>query len=300
MKSFLSGLVVSAALASVAGAQCPIFLIPPSASITDDEDGKSPWNLVERTDWVIGVPGMGTWAVGFVKLDDSLATTNNGPACFEDKIKVNRKSGRAKIWIQNEKTGKPFEKWLKITLPLNFPKAWEAKGHGGPWVKSGEDIAIATFEPQNVENWRLQSASTNWRTISHAASVALDVIKNADFKAPEIETQRTFPADFDKVWSAVIETLSDQKWQIESVDKGSGLVTTKPAVGGRADVVCGTKYDKDHKTWLNIFVKKTDTGTRVKVNATFHAIREDDVINCYSNGTVEKELFEAIRKNLAG
>ena len=58
------------------------------------------------------------------------------------------------------------------------------------------------------------------------------------------------------------------------------------------------KSDEAHKTTLKVFVKKVDAGTRVKVNVTFQALREDQAIACYSNGTLEKALFEAMARNL--
>ena len=68
-----------------------------------------------------------------------------------------------------------------------------------------------------------------------------------------------------------------------SVDRCRGLASAWP---GRAG--------------LNIFVKKVDAGTRVKVNATFRAMKNDQAITCYSNGALEKALFGAIEKNLGG
>jgi hypothetical protein len=63
-------------------------------------------------------------------------------------------------------------------------------------------------------------------------------------------------------------------------------------------MVCATKFDEAHRTSLNLFVKKTESGTRVKVNATYRAVREDQAITCYSSGAIEKLLFDGIKKNL--
>ncbi len=65
-------------------------------------------------------------------------------------------------------------------------------------------------------------------------------------------------------------------------------------------MACATKLAEPLKTWLIVFVKKAEAGPRVKVNATFNALREDQAITCYSNGTLEKALFDAIEKNLKG
>jgi hypothetical protein len=58
------------------------------------------------------------------------------------------------------------------------------------------------------------------------------------------------------VWAAIVETHSDQRWQIESIDKSSGLITTKPAIDSAGEsMVCATKLDEAHETSLIVFVK---------------------------------------------
>jgi hypothetical protein len=277
VKKQLAFLLVAILVASPSLAQCPAFLIPPKAAVFDDDAGKSSWTLVERKNFVTAMPAwkMGWRPVGQVKIDESLPPTV--AACSESDFKTNKKTGLTRLWIQKESGG----------------------GLREVWAKTG-DLVVFQYEPPYMSrdgDMRHQSAAENLAKIFHAAGLKRDEVANADFKPPEVETQKVFPQDFDKVWSALIETLSDAKWQIESVDKSSGLITTKPAVGGRRDVVCGTVYDKDHKTWLNIFAKKVDAGTRVKINATFHAIKEDEVITCYSNGTTEAEIFKGIEEN---
>jgi hypothetical protein len=94
--------------------------------------------------------------------------------------------------------------------------------------------------------------------------------------------------------------MSDQRWQVESVDKGSGLITTKPANDrSGSTMACATKYDEGNIVFLNVFVKAITDGVRVKINATFHATREQKAITCYSNGRLEKEFFDGIGKSLA-
>ncbi len=262
---------------SAAVAQCTAFLIPPKALVFDDDGGKSPWTLVERKETIQAVPAQrATFSPSGpqVKIDEGAPHAFIAPtwaACSNSDFKTNKRTGLTRLWVINE----------------------HGKGFREVWAKIDDLIAFQYDAPL----FSSSSAAETMGKIIHAAGLKRDALANADFKPPEVEAQRVFSGDFDRVWSALIETLSDAKWQVESIDKSSGLITTKPAVGGRRDVVCGTAYDKDHKTWLNIFVKKSDTGTRVKINATFHAIKEDEVITCYSNGTTEAEIFKGIEDN---
>jgi hypothetical protein len=63
-------------------------------------------------------------------------------------------------------------------------------------------------------------------------------------------------------------------------------------------MVCATKFDEAHRTSLNIFVKKTESGTRVKAKAPFRAMREGQAIGCYSSSAIKKAIFDGIKKNL--
>ncbi len=94
--------------------------------------------------------------------------------------------------------------------------------------------------------------------------------------------------------------MSAQKWQVEKIDKASGLVTTKPANDKSGSTTCATNYDERSTVYLNVFAKAVARGVRVTVNATFHATRENKAISCYSNGRLEKEFFDGIAKSLAG
>ncbi len=259
-------------------AQCTGFLILKDQKIYSDEDGKEEIQK-NRKDFMIGIPNRNSsWYMGaIVKIDDSFVQTKVG-VCFLDKAKVNGKSGLMQLWI-SDKVG-VGSGWLnpKESTPLKY------------------DVGVGV-----LIDFKFQSGGANMAALIKVALLEMDRLNSANFKAPEIENQTEFTASFDDTWSAMIETLSDGKWQIESIDKNSGLITTRAAVDhGGSTMVCSTAFDRDHKTWLNIFVKKTEKGTRVKVNATFHAIREDEVITCYSNGTIEKEIFEGIKKAIGG
>jgi hypothetical protein len=266
----------SVLLAGPAAAQCTAFLIPPTARVTIDETGNNVWRK-DRGDYVVAYP-----ARSFTAHSSSLIEAGmfdmTFTACEPEGFVSSKKTALTKLWV---KKGDGFE---------------------ALWAKK-DDLAAVQYVPASgptgTVSARALLASQNVAAIDHAAMLVRDRLQSANFKAPDIESQHAFSESFDKVWAALVETLSDQKWQIESIDKSSGLITTKPAVDSAGDsMVCATKLDEAHKTWLNVFVKATDTGARVKVNATFRAMREDQAITCYSSGAIEKSLFDGIKRNL--
>ncbi|MGE5346338.1 MAG: hypothetical protein ACM3JH_10310 [Acidithiobacillales bacterium] len=251
------------------------FLIPPKVRVTNDEAATDTWRD-GRQDYTV------VYAAGSVWSSES-----NKALLQKSVLDVTWAACSAKDFIVSKKTG--------------LLKLWTKSGDGfkAVWAKK-EDLVEFSFPPDETTNASVR-ASRNLAAAAQAAELELDRVRGASFKPPEIENQRVFAADFDNTWAAMIETLSDEKWQIESIDRASGLVTTKPAIeSGGASMACATKLDEAHKTWLNVFVKRVDTGTRVRVNATFRAMREDQAITCSSNGTLEKAFFEAIQKNLGG
>lgn len=262
--------------AAPAAADCVAFLASPKVVLFAEDDGRTRYQAV-RTEDVVLMPAINCGFKGGIGIPVKIKEGTQickVATCLQKDFNVNAKSG--------------LTKFLMKGTDGSFVTAWAR----------AEELMDFTYHfPDPGE----QSASENWAYINHGLELKLDRLRNVNFKPPEIENQRTFTADFDKTWSSLVETLSDQKWQVESIDRASGLVTTKPAIdSGGESMACATKFDEAHKTWLNVFVKKVETGTRVKVNATFHALREDQVITCYSNGTVEKALFDGIQKTLAG
>jgi hypothetical protein len=262
---------------AIASAQCVAFLVPPDVPVYAAEEGARIYAGV-RTDYTLVFPDWKlAWsAVPLVAISDGRPIPKRA-ACFPADFKKSKDSSRIHAQMRQERSGEFFD----------------------VWIVDKESIPIVYDSPPVTGDVRLQSAVRNLTAIQHAADLKLDQIRNADFKPPEIKNQEVLAADFDKTWSALVETLSDQKWQIESIDKGSGLITTKPAIDkGGSTMACATRFDQEHKTWLNVFAKKVEGGTRVKVNATFHALREDQAINCYSNGTIEREIFKGIQENI--
>ena len=127
------------------------------------------------------------------------------------------------------------------------------------------------------------------------AFLKLDEVAFKDFKPPEIENSRSFGRSFPDVWSAIIEVLSENQLPFELVDKASGLLTTRAIPDPLGDtMVCATTFDEANKVSFNIFAKQNPDSTKVRINASFFALRDDAPINCFSNGTLEAWLFASI------
>ncbi len=264
------------AAAGLASAQCVVFLVPPDVPVYSDETKTNLYPVV-RKGYTLAFPSCKpVWKpVALVKIAER-APIPVRAACLPEDFKKSKDSSRIRAWIRNEGGAEPFEMWIpeKDLIPVKYEFPREGLVHE-------------------------QSAAENLLVIQHAADLKLDSLRNADFKPPEIRNQEVFTADFRRTWSALIETFSDQKWQIESIDRDSGLITTKPASDkGGSTMACPTQFDQGNTVWLNVFVKETPGGTRVKVNATFHAMREGRAITCYSNGAIEREIFKGIQENI--
>ena len=197
-------------------------------------------------------------------------------ACTARDFKISKKTGLLRLWTKKD------------------------KGFEAVWAKQ-EELIEFSFPPDQIETRRLEQAEANRAAAEKAAALALDRVKSTSFKPPEVENEHIFAADLGKTWGAVVETLSDQKFQVENIDKDSGLITTKFSVAeGGPMMACAAKPDEAPKASLNVFVKRVEAGTRVKVNATFDAVRAGRAVTCFSNGKLEKALFDGIERNLGG
>jgi hypothetical protein len=262
-------------------AQCVAFLIPASAPVFTAEEGTELY-WKSRKDQLLAFPSPHI-ACDQVKIEEGLSPfkPRKIAACSSACFQRNSDSSRTLVMIRQEKTDDFVEVWIseEFCVPVTYdtPKGLKV----------------------NYHNMSLQSAAENLEAIRHAADLKLDSIRKARVKAPEIQNQETFKAEFSRTWSALIEALSNRDWQIEVIDKNSGLVETKAAINKRGEtMVCAKRYDKEHRTSLSILVMKIEGGTRVKVNARFLAKMEDQAIGCFSSGTLEREILQAIRENL--
>jgi len=124
-------------------------------------------------------------------------------------------------------------------------------------------------------------------------------------KVRNIQTSWEIDASYDDVWTALIETFADFNLSIETIEKDSGLV------GGGWQTIpknycdCGspglmTDWERSGK--FNVFVKKTDTGTSLKVNAVFRVRRtfgdSSSMVNCVSTGVLENAIYQHVEDRL--
>jgi hypothetical protein len=273
MKKALLTALAAAALSTAwpAAAQCVGYLIPKDARLWKEGDGD---DLLpgERADTVAAVarrafnPGLG------VKLRKGLHLNWLGGCRPEDS--------------EHDKKTKRVLLVLLDSQKEEFEEAWAMPAD------------LTTFKYDHPGND--QDGPENVAAIRKAADLALAEIRAKDFKRPEIEDQRLFKASFDATWRALVEALSVKRWQVERIDKVSGLVTAKPADDkGGSTMSCATKYDGKGSVFANVFAKKVDGGVRVTVNTTFVVTSDRKVIACYSNGTLEREFLDEMARNLA-
>jgi len=129
----------------------------------------------------------------------------------------------------------------------------------------------------------------------------------------EVENSRIFQADFDKVWSSLTATMMEQAFPIESVEKESGIITTRFVLF--ADGIDADKQIKEIAerpkvfmgVWLqgrytlNIHAKSIGDATQVMITPYIEGY-EDQTERwhvCYSKGVLEKKIFDLIKRKLA-
>lgn len=145
----------------------------------------------------------------------------------------------------------------------------------------------------------------------------------------KVETQDTFTiqSSFNKVWGALIATLSEQALPIKSIEKDSGLVTTdffifvdadsisikeafkkgSGAVSEKIDIIAYRPkvflgiWTKG-RYFLNIFVKSEGVNTTsIKITAHIEAFESNikrSWLVCNSKGVIEKEIIDSIKAKL--
>lgn len=141
-----------------------------------------------------------------------------------------------------------------------------------------------------------------------------------DIPEQEIDSiikETVFQHSFDKVWSTIIEVLSDESIPIASIEKVSGLVTSDfmSITVGRVSQIAMMKKDGGYRQVntffitnarykLNVFVSSLDS-TRTKVKITPHIegfFKFGDLGGGWqvavSRGRLEKEIFNAIMQKL--
>jgi uncharacterized lipoprotein len=136
--------------------------------------------------------------------------------------------------------------------------------------------------------------------------LALVVYAQDTAQKPVITFQIANPLD--DVWQAVIETFSDLNIPLDKIEKDSGLITTdwirlSDKKTAKTYMNCREKggaliADITRRVRFNVFIKKTEEGSQIKINCNFQWIstaRNGSVTeDCTTTGVFEKKIFEAI------
>jgi len=274
MKKALLSVLAAAVLSTAwpAPAQCIGYLIPKGAKLWKEGEGDDQ-RPGERAEFLPAVHRRGFNPGAGVKLRKGFTLSWQGGCRVED-AEQNKKTKRVLLVLLDARTEDFEEAWAVPSDLLTFK--YDQPGHD-------------------------QDGPENVAAIRKAADLAISEIRFKDLKQPEIENQRVFKASVDATWTALIETMSTQKWQVEKIDKGSGVVTTKPADDkSGSTMTCATNTDERTTVFLDVFAKAVAGGMRVTINATFRAARDRKSILCHSNGTLEREFLDGISKSLAG
>jgi len=133
----------------------------------------------------------------------------------------------------------------------------------------------------------------------------------APMARPTIQDTEIIAAPFEKVWDALVSTLSEQFIPIKTIDKGSGLIVTEFVTFPRSqkpiDEIAvkpsGWLYIWTHIRYaFSIYVTKSgENTTRVKITSSVECY-ENNVAHgwvlCYSKGVLEKEIFDSIKAKI--
>jgi hypothetical protein len=137
-----------------------------------------------------------------------------------------------------------------------------------------------------------------------AVSLALPACSSHHAVKHDFENSRTFAGDFDRTWTAVIETAADLALPVEKIARDSGIVTLQWLAIPRDWVDCYAQPPgpgASNAAYLfNVFVRR-EAGTQTKVTVNSFIARPDvpvDFSRCYSTGSFEKLFFDTIEKKL--
>ena len=133
---------------------------------------------------------------------------------------------------------------------------------------------------------------------------------------PTIQDTKIIDAPFDKVWSALIATLSERALPIKAIEKESGVVTTDFVVfaSGRTSYEIGKAIDEvavkpsGLLIWsramykVSIFATKAgEDATNIKITThiqAFEVFAFENWVVLYSNGTIERGIFTDVKAKI--
>jgi hypothetical protein len=114
----------------------------------------------------------------------------------------------------------------------------------------------------------------------------------------EVRRTTVVAKPFDEAWSTVAALITDHGWQIQTIDKSSGIVASEwmPSPPERY-LDCGAaplaivQYTRGR---VNVRLRQQDDRTEVTINAWFHQMRsigdQYRLVECTSTGVLEGEI----------
>jgi hypothetical protein len=130
----------------------------------------------------------------------------------------------------------------------------------------------------------------------------------------KLQDSHLFAASFDRVWNAVVATISEMDYPVESMERENGSVTTKsvdvagkPAAKGldRISTMPSIANGVWSRGWYSLSIFVTPGGkNRTNVRITTHIEGYESKVSdgwhiCYSNGFLEKQFFSSVESKLA-
>lgn len=136
-----------------------------------------------------------------------------------------------------------------------------------------------------------------------------------------IEDTQVFQSSFDRTWGALVASVSEMGLEIATIDKASGLLSTKKHVFIGVNAPVQVEKPRTIDEWvyppsiaaqllgggwqevgyrLNIFASSVDEKTtKIKVTATFDGTTTSGIPHKMpSKGVVEKKIFDSVRAKL--
>ena len=108
---------------------------------------------------------------------------------------------------------------------------------------------------------------------------------------------------FDQVWGAAIELFAEKGWEISTLEKDSGIISSEWIGVATGSDVCdcggsGIASARNRQGKLNIYIKRGIDGATVIVNTSFREYRSFDNNawwqECTSTGNLEARVHEEI------
>lgn len=125
-----------------------------------------------------------------------------------------------------------------------------------------------------------------------------------------VQKMKKVPHSFDDVWPAVLETISNQGWEIGSADKASGRIETEFAQVGFDEINsyarCPMGFDtqimrgrmKIEVTVVKHSLYESSLGIAVSIHGWDEGTKKAWV-NCDSTGEIEKIIIEGVERRLS-